>query len=263
MTTGLLPLSALALTPSPSPGVSGDAAQTQLRRIAEQIGVAQPPAPLWLVIVTGVMGILVALAFKAFWHLDTVAHEGAHALALVLVGDSVARVDVKRRGHGGATHPVKGPTGLARLFVLFVGYVGSSLFGLLGAVLLGSDRVVAALAFGLVLLAMLLVVLRTLFGIVVVLLTGIALVGAIAGEGLALQWVVAYSTVWFLLTVGMPSLLALRTTRRAMTKEKRRKSGSDVDQLRNLTWIPGAVWLWLQFAVCAVVLVTGGRLMLT
>jgi hypothetical protein len=255
MTVALLPLSVLAATPSPG------APEGQLGRIAEQLGVAQPPAPLWLILVTGVMGILTALGFKSFWHLDTVAHEGAHALAAVLIGHRIAGVTVMRDGNG-ATRHVGRPTAMGSVFVTFVGYVGSSLFGLLGAAMLGADRVVAVLALALVLLALLLFTLRNVFAVILVLMSGIALVGALAGEGLALQRVLAYTMVWFLLAVGAPQLLALRQGRRRMTRAKRRESGSDVDRLRELTWVPGAVWLWLQFVVCAAVLVAGGRLLL-
>jgi hypothetical protein len=241
-------------TPTPSPSPAG-----QLARVATQLGERQDSAPLWLVLLTGVMGLLIAFGFKAFWHLDTVAHEGSHAVAAALLGGTVVGVEINRDGSGGTKH--RSRRGSLPM-IAFVGYIGSSIFGLIGAALLGSDRVVATLAIATVLTALLLLNIRNLFGWVVGLLTFGALAAVTWSSGLALQQIAAYTLIWFLLGVGMPVLIGLQRGRRKMTKVKRRKSGSDVDALRAMTGVPGVIWVWLQFAVCLFGLYLGARLML-
>jgi hypothetical protein len=140
---------------------------------------------------------------------------------------------------------------------LAAGYVTPSLLGLAGAALLAVGRIRIMLWLALVLLLAVLVMTRNVYGVLSVLVTGVA-VFVVSWYGSAqVQAAFAYLGVWFLLLGGVrPVFEVQRQRRRGMAR------ASDADQLAGLTRIPGVVWVGLFLvvavgAVAASVLVLG------
>ena len=132
---------------------------------------------------------------------STIAHEGGHALLAMLVGLGVKSVTINL--NGGGTQPRR-TEGFAMVFAALAGYLGPSLFGFAGAWLLIHDfepRVV--LLMSLALMALLLIMVRSFFGLIAMLITGAALWAVAMHAEVGAQLVFAYIWVWFLLMGGV------------------------------------------------------------
>ena len=100
--------------------------------------------------------------------------------------------------------------------------------------------------------AALLLLIRNLYGLWVVLVTG-GLVGALSWlASPAVLSGAAYLVVWALLLAAPRSVVELQRQRR-----RRRDRTSDADQLADLTGVPATVWVGLFWLVCAAALVAG------
>src|ERR1700761_7657019 len=75
----------------------------------------------------GVVTLLPAIAATS-QHMNTMAHEGGHALIASLSGRTVDSVDIHRKGGGVTGHT--GPDGLSAFVTSLAGYAAPSLFGL-------------------------------------------------------------------------------------------------------------------------------------
>ncbi|MFB9322082.1 M50 family metallopeptidase [Cryptosporangium minutisporangium] len=248
MTAGLLPLSVL-LAPSPAPSEPGPAATPgRLEEVMSNIAEAQPSAPTWLVICTGLAALGLSGSFVFIDWLVSASHEGAHAV----MSDFTSKLEwvkIPLNGNPG-TKPSDDTGHLASIAIGVVGYIGPSLFGLLGAVLLAHDHPVAVLWLAIVLFAALLWNITNPFGFVVVgLLGGFVLVVAWS-TSIRSQTTVAYLMVWSLLIAGLGDVAKLAVK-------------SDHTRLRELTWIPARIWALSHLAFCAYALYLGGRMLLT
>ena len=149
------------------------------------------------------LGVALLLAL-GIWeitgYLITMAHEGAHALALMITGKRVRSVTIQG-DLGGLTRPVN-PEDVGILAYL-AGYAGPPLFGLLGAALLVHGSASAVLWICLLLLGVLLVVLRNLFGFVMVFLAGAFFYLTATYASATAQSTVACTVVWILLVGGV------------------------------------------------------------
>jgi hypothetical protein len=147
------------------------------------------------------VALLLALGiWEVTGYLVTMAHEGAHALALMITGKRVRSVTIQG-DLGGVTKPMN-PEDVGILAYL-AGYAGPPLFGLLGAALLVHGSPSAVLWICLLLLAVLLVVLRNLFGFVMVFLAGAFFYLTATYASGAAQATVACTLVWILLVGGV------------------------------------------------------------
>lgn len=198
---------------------------------------------------------LVAVLWSVSWRwartVVTIAHEGGHALTAVLVGRGLTgiRLHPDTSGLTVSTGARRGP-GL--VFTFLGGYPAPSLLGLGGALLVSADRAPLMLWIALGLLAATLVGVRNLYGVVAVLGTGV-LVGAVSGWGDArLQDGFAAALCWFLLFGGLRAVRELQRGRR----HRHRSSGSDVDMLAELTFLPAGAWAALFWLVSGVALLT-------
>ncbi|HUK73534.1 MAG TPA: M50 family metallopeptidase [Streptosporangiaceae bacterium] len=200
------------------------------------------------------MSVLVGLAAFAvvLWqtanHISTMAHEGAHALVGSTMGRKVRSVRLERNGDGSTLlDPATGPG-----FVVagIVGYLGPSGFGLLGAKLISLGYAGAALWLAVILLAVLLPLIRNWFGVIPVVVTGGSIFLVLAHATAGFVTVVACGLTWFLLLSGVGDVLVHNTR------------AQDAQTLRNLTYIPKALWvgLWLMGTILA--LIIGGALLL-
>jgi Peptidase M50B-like len=221
------------------------------------IGV-QPQPPGWLVLVSGVLALL-SVASSQIWPLSrnvvTIAHEGGHALLALITG---------RRLHGirlhsdtsGVTISAGKPTGPGVILMVAAGYVTPSLLGLGGAWLLTVGRITALLWLSLLLLVGILALIRNAFGVLSVLLTGLAVFVVCWFTSEVVQAAFAYLIIWFLLFAGTRPVAELQHKRRLGEA-----LDSDADQLARLTGVPAVAWVLLFALVALIALLIGGRWM--
>lgn len=203
-----------------------------------------------LVLGTGLAALLLAVpAWPVTKHAITAAHEGGHALMAFITGGKVSSVTLKPDGTG-QTGVSTGTLG--GILAALAGYLGPSLFGLFGVLLLGGGRPVIVLWVSLVFLALLLlqIRLRDLFGVVVVVLTGGLMFVTVRYAGDSVRTPVAYGWTWFLLIGGVRHVLA------------HIGSAADATALKKMTRIPALLWRWLFLVVTSVALLWGGGVLL-
>jgi hypothetical protein len=220
---------------------------TVMHRIGELQ--AQLPAGASLLIGVAALG---AVTLSAVWmivrHVSVIAHEGAHAVMGSGTGQQITSLRLNRDGTG-ATYSLSRQGRGSDIAVAFIGYLGPSLFGLGAAKLISIGHIVAVLWLGLLALAIVLVTLRTWFGVTSVILTGglLYLIARYAAVGA--QEAVAYGIAWFLLLSGVRGVL------------EDGSRAADAGYLRQVTHIPRGLWslLWLAGSVAA--LIIGGSLL--
>src|SRR4051794_30014871 len=201
----------------------------------------------------------VAMLYRPVWgvlrHVVTIAHEGGHAAVAAATG---------RRLHGvrlhsdtsGLTISAGRPTGLGVVLTLLAGYLSPAVLGVAAAATLATGRVRPVLLVTLVLLAVLLLLIRNLFGVVSVVVTAGLLVGIIGWAPDAWQAPAAYLLTWFLLLAAPRPVVELQSARR-----RRLVAASDADQLAHLTRLPGLVWVGV-FLVLTLAAAAGGAWLL-
>jgi len=216
---------------------------------------AQPDPPGLLVLVTAVIALAV-VTFRPLWRVArnaiTIAHEGGHALVALLTGRKLRGIRLEF-DTSGLTLSAGRPTGPGMMFTLLAGYIAPSLVGLGGAWLLGGNRITLLLWVAVVLLLLMLINIRNVFGAVSVLVTG-AIVFAVSWYATPqVQAAFAYVGVWFLLIGGVRPVFELQKLR-----SRGRMPESDADQLAGVTHVPALFWVGVFLAVDLAALVIGG-----
>jgi hypothetical protein len=182
----------------------------------------------------------------------TVAHEGGHAIFGSLLGGTIGPVVYSRTA--GAVTPVAGLRRTGNIVTGLAGYLGPSLFGLCGALLLVHDKATAVLWISLLFLFLMLlqVALKNAFGAVVVVGTGVVifLVARYASD--SVQTMFAYTWVWFLLIGGCRDTVRLLKL----------KSGTDANILRELTHMPAVLFRFVFALATLAALVLGAGILL-
>ncbi|MFC0531773.1 M50 family metallopeptidase [Phytohabitans kaempferiae] len=205
--------------------------------------------PTGLVFGTLLLGLLAALFWPVTRYLITIAHEGSHALFGSVTGGTVDSVTVNADSTG--------LTGIftSRPFIpALAGYVGPSLFGIVGAMMLAAGaRPDAVLWVAVVLLAVILLQMRNAFGVLAVVVAGFFLVMLVHNASPDLRAVCAYTLVWFLLLGGFFS--ALQWNRRSVGWS------SDAGILRELTRLPMGFWGILWWLLTLAALIYGGGIL--
>ncbi|MEU4562105.1 M50 family metallopeptidase [Actinoplanes sp. NPDC023936] len=224
----------------------------------DQLLGAQPDPPGLLVLLTAVAGFL-AVAFRPVWRIArnavTIAHEGGHALFALLTGRKLRGIRLEF-DTSGLTLSAGRPTGPGMILTLLGGYIAPSLVGVLGAWLLGGNRITLLLWLAVVLLLLMLINIRNLFGVVSLVITG-AIVFAVSWYASAqVQAVFAYAGVWFLLFGGVRPVFELQKLR-----SRGRMRDSDADQLSRLTHLPAMFWVGVFLVVNLVALLAGAVLL--
>jgi hypothetical protein len=196
--------------------------------------------------------MLAFVAFEATWtvvsHIDTMAHEGAHAIISSLSGRGVQSIKIKSNSDG-ETKPSRDGGVSSTLVIGVVGYIGPSAFGLGAAKLIQSGHILSMFWVALVLLAILLLAARWSFAFVTVPLAGV-LAFLIAKYAPAhTQVIAAYASAWLLLLSGVRTIL------------QHGLDAKDAGILSGATGIPKLLWslLWLAGSLAAVAI--GGRLL--
>lgn len=206
------------------------------------------PAPTAVVVGTAIVA-LILVTVRPLWsktrHVVTQAHEGSHALVAFLMGRKLSGIRL-HSDTSGVMVSSGNPRGPGMVATTFAGYTGPAVLGFAAATLLTVDRPAAVLWSILAALAVLLLLIRNVFGFVSVVIAG-ALVGAAAYLGdPVVRYTAAYLITWVLLLGATRPVLEL-----ARTHMRGRGHGSDAHQLRGLTRIPVAVWIVLFAIVTA------------
>ena len=189
-------------------------------------------------------------------HLVTMAHEGAHGLAALLSGRRLQSITLHTDTSGRAVSSGR-TRGLGMIVTTAAGYPGPALLGLGAAVLLGHGHALAVLWIGVVLLALMLVHIRNLWGIVTVLAAGGLVFAATWWAGERTQSLVAYAVTWFLLLAAPRPVFELQRSRR-----RGRGANSDADALARLTPLPGIAWVGVFLVLTVGALVLGSQQLL-
>lgn len=198
---------------------------------------------------------LAVVGWTASWRVArgvvTIAHEGGHALVAVIAGRGLVGIRL-HTDTSGVTTSTGRAGGLGLVLTFLAGYPAPAVLGLVGAVLVATERASASLWLVVVLLVATLVQVRNAYGVLSVLATGAA-VGAVAWWGDAvLQGAFAAALSWFLLFGALRSVRELqRGRRRGMGDE------SDADALARLTGVPGGMWAAVFWSAAAAATVTG------
>jgi hypothetical protein len=215
---------------------------------------AQPDPPLLLVAITGLAALVVVLT-RLPWRIARNAITIAHALIALLTGRKLRGIRL-HSDTSGLTLSAGRPTGLGMVFTLLAGYVAPSLIGLAGAWLLGGNRITLLLWVAIALLLAMLVMIRNVFGIISLLVTG-GVVFCVSWFAPAdVQAAFAYTGVWFLLIGGVRPVGELQTLR-----SRGRLPDSDADQLAGLTRVPGLFWVGFFGLVNLAALIAGAALL--
>ena len=234
-------------------------ATASLASLWDEVSGTQPDPDLWVVITALVVALAVVVP-HVLWRVSrnaiTIAHEGGHGLVALLTGRTLTGIRLHSDTSGLTVSRGK-PHGIGMILTAAAGYTAPPLLGLGGAWLLSSGRITLLLWVATALLAVMLVMIRNVYGALTVICTGSAflLVSWLASPDV--QSLFAYTVVWFLLLGGVRPAFELQS--------KRRHGGapdSDADQLSRLTDVPAVLWLFLFHAVSLCSLIGGGRWLL-
>lgn len=219
----------------------------------------QPPLPPTAAVALAAVALVVTwspLGHRLVRHLVTLVHEAGHALVAAAVGRRLSGIRL-HSDTSGLTLSRGRPRGAGMVAMLAAGYPAPALVGLGGAVVVGQGYAAGWLWALVLTCALMLLLVRNLYGLWVVLVTG----GAVA----ALSWTAtgpvlsaaAHLVVWSLLLAAPRSVVGLQRGRRG-----RRRGDSDADQLARLTGVPAAGWVGLFWLLCVACLLAGGWLLL-
>ena len=202
----------------------------------------------------------VLVAWRTTWpatrHLVTISHEGGHAFAALVTGRRLMGIRL-HSDTSGLTVSRGRPTGPGMVIMLVGGYLAPAVAGIAAALLLINGHALGLLWLLVGWLALMCVQIRNLYGLLVLLVCGVAL--GLASWYLPATWLsaIAYLITWVLLIAAPRPLLELiRQRRRSPARH------SDPDQLARLTRVPAAVWISIFLVLNLAGLVLGVRLLL-
>lgn len=195
---------------------------------------------------------LVLLGWRWVRLLVTITHEAGHALVALLTGRRLTGIRL-HSDTSGLTLSRGRPRGPGMVLTLLAGYPAASAVGLAAAWLTGAGHAPAVLWLVVAVLAGMLLMIRNIYGAVVVLVVG----GGLA----AVSWWAP--APWLgLLAAGIAWLLLLAAPRPVLELLRdRRLSASDAAQLAAVTRVPALLWAVLWLAVTVGALVVGVGLM--
>jgi hypothetical protein len=209
-------------------------------------------------VVTAVLAAAAVLwppAWRVTRHAVTLVHEAGHAGAALLTGRRLAGIRL-HSDTSGLTTSVGRSSGPGMVLTAAAGYVAPGLLGLAAAALVARGYAVGVLWCLLLVVVVLGLGVRNLFGVWSVLVTGAGLVALTWWAPAPWQTTAAWAVTWFLLLSAPRPVAELRRTRRRGART------SDADVLARLTRIPAAIWV-LGFGAATVgTAVLGGSLLI-
>jgi hypothetical protein len=211
-------------------------------------------------------GAIVLTGERTTWRLlrfvVTIAHEGGHALAAVLVRRELAGIRL-HSDTSGVTLSRGRPDGPGMVFTALAGYPAPSVIGVAMATMVGLDLVRVMLWVTIGFLLLLLTQIRNVFGVVTVVGSGAAAVAVIIWGTPRVALGFACAVAWLLLVGGLRAVIELQRSRRQQGSGRgARGLSSDADQLARLTHLPGLVWVTLFFLLSTAALLAGAWLLL-
>jgi Peptidase M50B-like len=216
-----------------------------------QIGELQAHLPAAASVLVGAAALAAAVLpgfAQLTQHVNTMAHEGAHAAVGSAMGRRVTGVTL--RGNGEGRTLLAPSSGGGFILAGIVGYLGPSAFGLGAAKLIQVGHIIAVLWLALILLAFLAIAARRSgFGITVVALAGVLVYLMARYAPLGGQVALAYGIAWFLLLSGVQVVLA------------HGRNAGDAIALREMTRLPRGLWATLWLAGSGAALVFGAGLL--
>lgn len=219
----------------------------------------QPEPERWIVVTAAVLA-LAAVLLGPPWRIGrnvvTIAHEGGHALVALVSGRQLTGIRLHSDTSGVTVSRGK-PTGPGMVLTVFAGYVSPSIIGLLGILMLMSDRITALLWLSIAVLAAMLVMIRNVYGVVSIVGTGAVVFGVSWFTPAEVQAAFAYLFTWFLLFAGVRPVFELQAQRMRAPSPH-----SDADQLARLTGAPAILWVGVFFLVNLAVTALGVWLLL-
>jgi hypothetical protein len=191
--------------------------------------------------------VIPSVTWRLVQHFQVMAHEGMHGVVGAL-SRTVEWIELLPTAEGGTL--ILPPSGTGFGVAAFVGYLGPSALGLGAARFIQFGHIIAVLWVTLLLLALLLLKLKSSFGMVTVPLAGFLIFLVLKHTSQRDQILAVYAITWFLLLSGVRIVV------------QRGIVAGDAGILRDLTSIPRLVWfaLWLAGTLAAVVI--GARWML-
>lgn len=220
---------------------------------------ASPVPDRGTVLITGAIA-LVAAAWPAAWrvsrHIVTLVHEGSHGAVALLCGRRLAGIRL-HSDSSGLTVSKGRPRGAGMVATFFAGYAGPAVVGLAAAWVLGTGHAAAVLWGVLVVLALMLLQIRNLYGLWVVLAFGLALGAVTWWLNPGAQSTAAHVLTWFLMLAAPRAVWGMQVER-----ARGRGAASDADQLARITVLPALVWVLVFLAVTLGSLGLGASLLL-
>lgn len=181
-------------------------------------------------------------------HVVTLVHEAGHAIVAVLTGRRLNGIRL-HTDTSGLTVSSGRPRGPGMIATAAAGYLAPALLGLLCVVLVERDLTAWALYAGVATLGLMLAFIRNWFGLLVVVLSGLAVGLLIWRAPEQTQAFAALTFAWFLLIAAPRTAIDLWAHRR-----RARTRTTDADVLARLTFLPAPIWNSLF------ILLTGGSL---
>ena len=215
----------------------------------DRIGHVQQHLPAAVAVLVGI--VAVGTVLPGLWlitrHVAVIAHEAAHATMGSAAGGTVRSIQLLRDALGVTAISGHGPVG--SILTGLVGYLGPSLFGVGGAVLIRTGHIVAVLWLALLALVAVLLVLRSLFGFLTVILSAVLLFGVAGFAAVGVQVLASYGITWFLLASGIRMIL------------EHGKANADARALHRATKIPPGFWFRFWHAGTVVAVLLGAALL--
>lgn len=229
-----------------------------MNKLLTHLFATQPTPDAWVVAVAA-LAAFVIVAFSAPWQLTrgliTIAHEGGHALMALLTRRKLQGIRL-HSDTSGVTLTRGRPTGPGMVLTALAGYVAPSLLGLGGAWLTAQGRITLLIWIVLLFLVCMLLLIRNLYGALILLVTGGAVFALSMYAPGDMQQIAAHVAVWFLLFGGVRPIIELQRKRR-----RRQAADSDADQLARLTFLPGGFYVLFFLAVAGAAVAGGAYLM--
>jgi hypothetical protein len=183
---------------------------------------------------------VVLVVVPALWsptrHLVTLVHEAGHAVVALLTGRRLNGIRLHSDTSGLTVSSGK-PRGPGMIATAAAGYLAPALLGLVSVVLVQRGLTDWALYAGVATLGLMLAFIRNWFGLLVVVLAGVAVGLLIWRSPERVQDFAALTFAWFLLIAAPRTSFDLWTHRR-----RARTRTTDADVLARLTVLPAAVW---------------------
>jgi hypothetical protein len=213
-----------------------------------------------LVVVAGLVALSV-VAGGTTWRLArnvvTIAHEGGHALIAIASGRTLTRI-LLHSDTSGVTVSKGRRDGPGMVATAFAGYATPPLLGLGAAALVAGNAVAAMLGLSIAVLLGTLALIRNLYGVVSVVVTGAVVVVVIAYGTPTVQYGFACFVTWFLIVGGLKTVWEVQHKR-----SRRRAADSDPDQLARLTGVPAGLFVAMFALIGVISLIISGHFLLS